>query len=34
MQKKDAERPEQNQALLLSWVLHTTVPKAGMADSE
>ena len=34
MQKKDAEKPERNQALLLSWVLHTTVPKAGMADSE
>ena len=32
--KKDAEKPERNQALLLSWVLHTTVPKAGMADSE
>ena len=34
MQKKDAEKPERNQALLLFWVLHTNVPKVGMADSE
>ena len=32
--KKTAENGERSRRLLLFWVLHTTVPKAGTADSE